>query len=424
MSMDDAAKVIAEEMQSALGVGERDKKAFIMAPESADGLAASAILLKFLTLNGFRTFIRFFGLSPVVSAQLPDAAISINLGGPEDACKGCTSVRAATGSHGLPLPLSSIITEAVNLVEPRQEWAYRLGVIGSISAMADLGDGRKLLSELGGLSAGAERANALASLDALELPFGHLLPLYESLNISVDPYLKGLTGNPGVCISILKELGMLLVGKERHTTLKDLTGEQLSALNNGLEKYSQGDLKRTIYYDPKADESSVFWNYRDVALFLEMLILKGMTTKALQLLNGIDRPGSSEETWLTSIEELKALIKAFNAIINNKERMLEESGALRVVTTGLVGVKETAEFVKWLSLQKNYRGRIIVGETNSGSDEVLITLFRGEKSEALLEAAKKHGGKVVIHYPYMLFYVNVIKAGLLYSEIIKAAGVP
>lgn len=422
MDVKGAAKGLSEELQNALNMAERERKAFILAPENVDGLAASAMLLKFLVKKGFRPSIRFFGTSQAFS-QIPGAGLAINLGGPEDACKGCVSVKATIGSHGLPLPFSSLVVEALNELGEAQTWAYRIATIGFISAMADLGNGRKFLEELSVISEAAERANAISYMNSLELPFGHLLPLYDSLNISVDPYLKGLTGNQEACISILKELSMLTVGKERHTTLKDLTNEQLSALLGGLEKYSQGDLKRTVYYDPLADESSVFWNYRDIALFLEVLLLKGMSAKAFQTIVGLGG-ATIEDDWGSFVEQLKGLVKTFNAVINNKERMLEEAGALRVVTTGLVGARETAQFIKWLSLQKEYRERIIVGETNAGSDEVLITFLKGKRGEQLIETAKKYGGKAVVYYPFILFYVNVIKAGLLYNEIIKVAGVP
>ncbi len=307
----------------------KNKRFYIEAVKTLDGIAASAILYQTLIEQGAKVAVRFSRSSSKAS-QIPSSDYKIGVGIKLEGADLLLNVEdgitpAKFGFEGLfggsLSVLAQLLREKMSL-NPAN--TYYAALIGAFSSFQDSDEGRSLkgLNEI--VLEKALLSKLIAEEEKLELPFGDLLPLQDSLALSYDPYFKGITGNQNVAESVITSAGIQHIKEGRFITLRDLKPEELETLEKALERYSTTKiLKRKSYNRMHIDESSFDYNIRNMLFMLEPLILKNEFTRTFNAF--LDpKKGFNTELFYESVEETTRLIAIFNTIISMRERFVDE----------------------------------------------------------------------------------------------------
>jgi len=409
----------------------KNKRFYIETVKTLDGIAASAILYKTLIEQGAKVIVRF-SQGSAKQSQIPSSdykiGIGVNLEGADlliGIDKGITPdkfgyERLFGGSLSV---MAQLLREKIS-ANPAS--TYHLALIGAFSSFQDTGEDRSLkgLNEI--VLEKALLSKLIVEEEKFELPFGGLLPLQDSIALSYDPYFKGITGNQNVAVSIIKSAGIDYIKEGRFISLRDLKPEELKIIEKALERYSTTKtLKRKSYSRAYTDESSFDYSIRDMLFMLEPLIVKNEFTRAFNAC--IDsKKEFNTELFYESVEETRRLISIFNTVINTRERLVDEGFIIRIVGTGMISLSQLMFIYKWVYRWDESKNKVILAETNEGPEEVFITLEKDPINVNNLQPLiEKYNGRIVRQTPFIIIYVNVIKAGLLYEDMRKMiAGVP
>ncbi len=409
----------------------KNKRFYVETVKTLDGIAASAILYQTLIEQGAKVAVRF-SQSSSKNSQIPSSDYKIGIGiklegadlllGADD---GITPAKFGyEGLFGGSLSvMAQLLREKISM-NPAN--TYHVALIGAFSSFQDSEEGRSLkgLNEI--VLEKALLSKLITEEEKLELPFGDLLPLQDSLALSYDPYFKGITGNQSVAESVIKSAGIQHVKEGRFITLRDLKPEELETIEKALERYSTTKaLKRKSYSRSHTDESSFDYNIRDMLFMLEPLILKNEITRAFNALINPKKEFNTE-LFYESVEETSRLISIFNTIINMRERFVDEGFIRRIVGTGMINLPQLQFIYKWIYRWDDSKNKVILAETNEGPEEVFITIEKDPLSiNNIAPLVEKYNGRALQQTPFIIIYVNVIKAGLLYEDMRKMiAGVP
>ncbi|MGC8569194.1 MAG: hypothetical protein ACP5LW_04245 [Nitrososphaeria archaeon] len=420
--IDKAAGKLAEKATS--------RRFFIESIKTLDGIAASSILYKTFVELGGKVIVRFTH-GDSVSGSVPECDYRIAIG------KSGQNADLVIGYEGGITPsnfgyddlfdgsLSSMAQLIRDKVSKAPEETYFVAIAGSLSAMQDVQEDRKLKGINQMIIERALKSRRIQEETRLELPFGDIVPLRDSISMSYDPYFKGITGSPAVASSVVASTGIQQIKEGRFVTLKDLKEDELDALEKVLLRYSSSKLlRRTSYKRSDVDDSSYDYNLRDILFMLEPLAVKNESMRIFKILSDPAK-GFGSELFYESLEETEKLITLFNSLLNVRDRFTDEGIIRRIVGTGISDLQQLLFFYKLVYRWDDTRGKVLIAETNEGPEEAFVLLDRSELRESIISSAKKHGGRVIRLRPFIIIYVNVIKAGLLYEEIRKMiAGVP
>ncbi len=405
----------------------------IYAEETADGLIASAISFDLLKRLGTKPTVRFMdiGASSIdLSAFSADVKVGIGLkaGTEENTINLGVNDEISAERFGFKANDASLSTLA-HLFRNREFKSPStnfLAIAGSLSSLMDSGD----LRELNGLNeAVLEEGIAMGVLGSerrIDLGFGYILPLHSSISASVDPYFRSITGNSSASESLLNDNGIPLKAEDRYLTLKDLNDDLLELLTKVLDKYSEsGPAKRSMYYQNTVDESFFTWNIRDLSLILDLLIVSGSTMLAFKLASGLASFSDYDTAWRTSMAQLRSDIDKTNRILTNQQRVINEKKAKRIIANDMLNFKESLMVMKWLSRWNETREHMIVLETTQGTDKMFIMFpSSAELMKNVEEIGAYYGARIRQIYPFLLIFVNVIKAEQFYESLRSRAGVP
>ena len=426
-SVESAFDEIAERVSKV----QRGNRVYIEALKSLDGISAASILYKTFLELGAKVFVRF-SVGGQKQEQAPSSDFKVSIGvdaqGADLSIGGEEGIKpSAFGYDDLSGGSLSVIAQLIReKVSSTPEETYPAALLGALSSFQDQGAKRTLEGLNQAVLEKAKAKKVLSEEERLELPFGDILPLKDSLSLSYDPYFKGITGNPSVAETVIASTGIELVREGRYVTLKDLKPDESEAVERVLSRYSTvKELKRRSIVRLGVDESSFNYNLRDTLYVLEPLIVKNEAGRAFKALLEPESAINSE-LFYESIEETAKIVSAFNNIVNSRERFVDEGATRRVVGTGLVTPNQMIFIYKWVFRWDDSKNKIILAETNDGPEEVFITVEKPPMDFKNLSAlSSKYSGKIFRYGPFIIIYVNVIKAGLLYEDMRKLiAGVP
>ncbi|MGC8661451.1 MAG: hypothetical protein ACP5TZ_02990 [Nitrososphaeria archaeon] len=405
----------------------------IYADETVDGIIASAISFDLLKRIGTRPTVRFMGIGsasigvPEFSADVR-VGIGLNAGTEENVINLGINGEIFAEKFGFKASDASLSTLAHLLRnrEYKSPSTHYLAIAGSISSLMDSGDFRELTGLNEAVMEEGIAMGVLGSEKRIDLGFGYILPLHNAISASVDPYFRGITGNISASESVLNDNGIPLKAEDRYLTLKDLNDDLLGQLAMVLDKHSEsGQVKRSMYYQNTVDESFFAWNIRDLSLMLDLLIASGSTLMAFKLASNTASFTDYDVAWRTSMEQLRSTIDVTNRILANRERIIDDGRAKRVIANGMLNFKESLMVMKWLSRWKGNSDHPIVIETSQGTDELFIMLIDNEELvRNAEEVGEYYGARIKLIYPFLLVFVNVIKAGQFYESFRSRAGVP
>ncbi len=409
----------------------KNKRFYIEAVKTLDGIAASAILYQTLIEQGAKVIIRFSRASSKAS-QIPSSDYKIGIGvkleGADLLLGTDNGINPAKfGYEGLFNGSLSVMAQLLReKISPFPANTYHAALIGAFSSFQDSEEDRSLkgLNEI--VLEKAVLSKLIVEEEKLELPFGDLLPLQDSIALSYDPYFKGITGNQKVAESVISSAGIQPVKEGRFITLRDLKPDELEMIEKALERYSTTKiLRRKSYSRSHTDESSFDYNLRDMMFMLEPLVVKNELTRVFNALVNPKKEFNTE-LFYESVEETSNLISIFNTIINTRERFVDEGFIRRIVGTGMINLSQLQFIYKWIYRWDDSKNKIILAETNEGPEEVFIALEKDPISiNNAAQLVEKYNGRVLQQTPFIIIYVNVIKAGLLYEDMRKIiAGVP
>ncbi|MCL4343914.1 MAG: hypothetical protein JRN26_00280 [Nitrososphaerota archaeon] len=405
----------------------------IYADETADGIAAGAISFDLLKRIGTKPTVRFVGIG-ATSAGMPEFSADVRIG---------IGLKAGTEENVINLGINgeifaegfgfkasdaslSTLAHLLRNREFKSPSTHYLAIAGSISSLMDSGDFRELTGLNEAVLEEGIAMGVLGSERRIDLGFGYILPLHSAISASVDPYFKGITGNMQASESVLNDNGIPLKSEDRYLTLKDLNDDLLGQLAMVLDKHSEsGPVRRSVYYQNNADESFFTWNIRDLSLMLELLIASGSTLLAFKLASGAASFSDYDAAWRTSMAQLRSTIDSTNRILTNRERVIDDGNVKRINANGVLNFKESLMVMKWLSRWKGNRERMIVLETSQGTDELF--LMKPDSEEVVKnveEVGEYYGARIKFIHPFLLVFVNVIKAGQFYESFRSRAGVP
>jgi len=146
---------------------------------------------------------------------------------------------------------------------------------------------------------------------------------------------------------------------------------------------------------------------------------------AFKLASGMAKNSDYDIAWRKAMAQLNSTIESFNRILTIRERNMDDGNIKRIVANGILNFKEAMMVMKWLSRWDSSRDRMTVLETSQGTDHLFIMQSTGEEfNRAIEEISRPYGARIKHVAPFLLVFVNVIKAGEFYEKLQSRAGVP
>ncbi|MEM0286715.1 MAG: DHH family phosphoesterase [Nitrososphaerota archaeon] len=404
---------------SASDIGETIKKMalsksriLILARPDADGIASLATLCKAIfSIGGIFTarFIRFLDrkTADMLLSEGYDLYVFLELAGGKEAetyeVFGNKSVfvshhqsQASSGINqsqslnaqdfGLDGSVEISGTGLVYLISqnitPNPKYSAWLTVIGALGDRQDVGVKRSLTGLNETLMQDAISSSQLEIQDDLLLFGRDVKPLHESIYLTTDPYIQGLTGNKEIALSVLSASSIELKRASRWRVLSELSPEERDKLLLLLTSYTEaaGDsissLIGNTYLLIKEDEHSFLRDARDFAALLDATGRMGKPSVGLSVCLG-DRGKALSEAEKLLIEYKQSLIKVLNMIMSLDDKLNVSDQFAICLGDGIVHEAMAGAVVKTLAVVPKFRDKVIVLRTLTSDGDVSFSVRKG-----------------------------------------------
>ncbi len=114
-----------------------------------------------------------------------------------------------------------------------------IAIVGAIGDRQDGGEGHSVIGLNQDIVEDGNASGVIEIVQGVRIFGRETRPIAAALAMSTDPYLKGLTGNPGACESVLVNMGLNIFDSQanRPRTLAELSQEETQTLMSGLVNF-------------------------------------------------------------------------------------------------------------------------------------------------------------------------------------------
>lgn len=253
-------------------------------------------------------------------------------------------------------------------------------VVGALADRQDRGEGRALNSLNRLVVEDAVKEGSLKVERALLLPGMASRPIHKSLSLLMEPYLPGLSGDEGSCLSFLDSIGLKLKEGERWRSLSELSEDEKKLLLNSLTPYIRGDtsgLVGEVYELVREEEGSMLRDTRGFSTLLNACGRMGRQDLSFSILFG-DR-----SRWLREAEgvllEYRRTLGSYMREVLGGDRM-RDLGPFRFVDgSGLIEWDILGPLTSMLASVRELEGKPIVASSSPKGGYVKLSarLTRG-----------------------------------------------
>ncbi len=236
-----------------------------------------------------------------------------------------------------------------------------------VGALADRQDeeGRALASLNRMVVEDAVKEGSLRVGRGLLLPGMASRPIHKSLSLLMDPYLPGLSGDEGSCLSFLNSIGLKLKEGERWRTLSELSEGEEKLLLNSLTPYVRGDLSRLIgevYELVREEEGSPLRDAREFSTLLNACGRMGRQDLSFSVLFG-DRSERLREAEQVMLEYRMKLASYMEEVLRGDR--VRDLGPFRFVDgSGLVEWDMLGPLASMLGSVREFEGKPVVASSS------------------------------------------------------------
>ena len=184
----------------------------------------------------------------------------------------------------------------------------------------------------------------------------------------MDPYLPGLSGDEGSCLSFLNSIGLKLKEGERWRTLSELSEGEEKLLLNSLTPYVRGDLSRLIgevYELVREEEGSPLRDAREFSTLLNACGRMGRQDLSFSVLFG-DRSERLREAEQVMLEYRMKLASYMEEVLRGDR--VRDLGPFRFVDgSGLVEWDMLGPLASMLGSVREFEGKPVVALSPSAT---------------------------------------------------------
>jgi len=317
---------------------------------------------------------------------------------------------------------------ASSMVSGARSMAW-LSVVGALGDRQDQGTKRSLL----GLN--EQLAMEAASLDRLEIVedlilFGRgVRPIHESVAMTFDPYIQGLSGNKDACLAALQSSGLQLKEASRWRVASELSAEEKEKLILTLTPYLEisgdqpGGITGNVYLLKKEDERTYLKDGRDFASLLDATGRMNKAGLGIALCMG-DRGAALSDAEKTLMDFRNTIVRNLHILLSDEERVIQDGPLVQLVGDGIVQESMTGALSNALSNMPQLKGKLIILRTITKSGEIKFSVRKGKGAmsslnlgSVMLKSAALAGGNGGGHDSAAGARVPAVKAGMFYEKL-------
>jgi len=317
---------------------------------------------------------------------------------------------------------------ASNMVSGARSMAW-LSVVGALGDRQDQGTRRSLL----GLN--EQLATEAISVDRMEvvedlLLFGRgVRPIHESVAMTFDPYIQGLSGNKDACLAALQTAGFELKEASRWRVASELSSDEKEKLILTLTPYLEisGDeaagIRGNVYLLKKEDERTYLKDARDFASVLDATGRMNKAGLGIALCMG-DRGAALTDAEKTLMEFRNSIMRYLHVLLSDEERVIQDGPLVQLVGDGIVQENMTGALSNALCNMPQLKGKLIILRTITKSGEIKFSVRKGRGAlpslnlgSVMLRSAAMAGGNGGGHDSAAGAHVPAVKAGLFYEKL-------
>ncbi|HVP23977.1 MAG TPA: DHH family phosphoesterase [Conexivisphaerales archaeon] len=317
---------------------------------------------------------------------------------------------------------------ASNMASGARSMAW-LAVVGALGDRQDQGTKRSLLGLNEQLATEAMATGHLELVDDL-LVFGRgVRPIHESVAMTFDPYIQGLSGNKDACLAALQSAGLELKEASRWRVTSELTAEEKERLVLTLTPYLEisgeqaAGITGNVYLLKKEDERTYLRDARDFASLLDATGRMNKAGLGIALCMG-DRGSALTDAEKTLIEFRNTVVRYLHVLLSDEERVIQDGPLVQLVGDGIVQENMTGALSNALSNMPQLKGKLIVLRTITKSGEIKFSVRKGRGAfsslnlgSIMLRSAAIAGGNGGGHDSAAGARVPAVKAGMFYEKL-------
>jgi|YelNatPaOPRAMG01_1025707.scaffolds.fasta_scaffold26026_5 RecJ-like exonuclease len=317
---------------------------------------------------------------------------------------------------------------ARNMVDDAKPMSW-LSVVGALGDRQDRGSKHTLIGMNEQLAAEAISSGYLDISEDLLLFGRSVRPLHESIAMTFDPYIQGLTGNKDACLAALTSAGLLIKDSSRWRVAAELTPDEKEKLLATLSPYldiSGADSSAvwgTTYLLKREDERSYLRDARDFASLLDATGRMGKAGLGIAICLG-DRGAMLTDAERTLLEYRNAIMRHLRVLLSDEERISQDGQMVQLVGDGIVQENMTGAVSNALSGMPQLRGKMILLRTITKSGEIKFSIRKGLGSQSkvnlgqvMLQSAAFVGGNGGGHDSAAGARIPAVKADIFYEKL-------
>jgi single-stranded-DNA-specific exonuclease len=317
---------------------------------------------------------------------------------------------------------------ASNMVSGARSMAW-LSVVGALGDRQDQGTKHSLLGLNEQLATEAISADRLEIIEDLLLFGRGVRPIHESVAMTFDPYIQGLSGNKDACLSALQTAGFELKEASRWRVASELSADEKEKLVLTLTPYLEisGDeaagIRGNVYLLKKEDERTYLKDARDFACVLDATGRMNKAGLGIALCMG-DRGAALTDAEKTLMEFRNSIMRYLHVLLSDEERIIQDGLLVQLVGDGIVQESMTGALSNALSNMPQLKGKLIVLRTITKGGEIKFSVRKGRGSlpnlnlgGLMLRSAALAGGNGGGHDSAAGARVPAVKAGLFYEKL-------
>ena len=317
---------------------------------------------------------------------------------------------------------------ASNMVSGARSMAW-LSVVGALGDRQDQGTKHSLLGLNEQLVTEAISADRMEVLEDLLLFGRGVRPIHESVAMTFDPYIQGLSGNKDACLAALQTAGFELKEASRWRVASELSSDEKEKLILTLTPYLEisGDeaagIRGNVYLLKKEDERTYLKDARDFASVLDATGRMNKAGLGIALCMG-DRGAALTDAEKTLMEFRNSIMRYLHVLLSDEERVIQDGPLVQLVGDGIVQENMTGALSNALCNMPQLKGKLIILRTITKSGEIKFSVRKGRGAlpslnlgSVMLRSAAMAGGNGGGHDSAAGAHVPAVKAGLFYEKL-------
>jgi RecJ-like exonuclease len=320
---------------------------------------------------------------------------------------------------------------ASNMVSGARSMAW-LAVVGALGDRQDQGTKRSLLGLNEQLSSEAISTDRLEVEEDLLLFGRGVRPVHESIAMTFDPYIQGLSGNKDACLAALQSAGLQLKEASRWRVPSELSAEEKEKLVLTLTPYLEisGDqpagITGNVYLLKKEDERTYLKDARDFASLMDAAGRMNKAGLGIALCMG-DRGAALTDAEKTLMEFRSTIVRYLHVLLSDEERVIQDGPLVQLVGDGIVQENMTGALSNALCNMPQLKGKLILLRTITKSGEIKFSVRKGRGAmpslnlgSVMLRSAALAGGNGGGHDAAAGAHVPAVRAGMFYEKLKSA----